>query len=177
MSERGKVSALYSRYDSLSATYRRPLMAFFCRRQVSSSDAEDMIQEVFLRLIAARADEPERPDAYIFQIASNLLKDRYRRAYRFNLAAPALEAHMISSDELTPLRIHEARESLTRITLHLADLPDVTRNLFILFRIEGISQAELADTYGMSVRSVQKHILKAMQFLLMRVENEEVRYD
>jgi len=152
-------------------------MAFFSRRQVYAADAEDMIQEVFLRLIAARTDETDHSGAYIFQVASNLLKDRYRRESRYNRAAPGLEAHATTREELTPLRFHEARESLARITRHLAELPEITRNLFILFRLEGISQAELAETYGISVRSVQKHILKAMQFLLVRIETEEVRHD
>ncbi|MFT4075746.1 MAG: sigma-70 family RNA polymerase sigma factor [Asticcacaulis sp.] len=177
MTEPDRKSAEPLRYGSLSATYRGPLMAFFSRRQVRSTDAEDMIQEVFLRLIATAANEPEHSGAYIFQIASNLLKDRYRREHRQHRTAPALEVHTTAFEELTPLRFHEARETLAHITRHLAELPEMTRNLFVLFRLEGIPQAELAETYGISVRSVQKHILKAMQFLLLRIEKEEVRHD
>lgn len=162
-------------YERLSAQYRAPLMAFFRRRLVSRADAEDMTQDVFLRLIAGGEQRFDKIEAYIFQIASNLLKDRLRRDRVRFFAATALDTQFEELEIIDPSRIVISREQLARIQVYLGELPKVTRNLFILFRLEGIPQSELATSYKMSVRGVQKHILKAMQYILKRLEAEEAR--
>lgn len=162
-------------YERLSAQYRAPLMAFFRRRLLSRADAEDMTQDVFLRLIAGGEQRFDKIEAYIFQIASNLLKDRLRRDRVRFVAAAALDAQLEDLEILDPSRILISRDQLAHIQVYLGELPKVTRNLFILFRLEGIPQSELAASYNMSVRGVQKHILKAMQYILKRLEAEEAR--
>ncbi len=68
---------------SLDARFRAPLMAYFLRRVGSRSEAEDLTQETFIRLMSARSlDHVAQADAYVFRIASNLLNDRARDAAR-----------------------------------------------------------------------------------------------
>ena len=64
----------------LSVRFRPALMAFFLRRIRNFSEAEDLTQEVLLR-VAQKSEtlDTGRPDAYVFQIAANLLRDRARR--------------------------------------------------------------------------------------------------
>jgi len=155
-------------------------MAFFMRRAASHSDAEDMTQELFAKLATAQsgptgAGGVDNADAYIFQMAANLLRDRGRRErvranYRASVHAGAGAGDL---EPLDPARVLLGRESLGEVSDALRELPDRTRAIFLLFRLEGMKQSELAALYGVSVSAVQKHILKAMTHLTRRVRAGE----
>jgi RNA polymerase sigma factor (sigma-70 family) len=118
----------------------------------------------------------DNADAYIFQMAANLLRDRGRREkvranYRASLDMPG-------SGRDRPRGPGSGagaagRESLGEVSDALRELPDRTRAIFLLFRLEGMKQSELAALYGVSVSAVQKHILKAMTHLTRRVRAGE----
>jgi RNA polymerase sigma factor (sigma-70 family) len=160
----------------LDRRYRPALMAFFMRRAASHSDAEDMTQELFAKLATTQAS-PDNADAYIFQMAANLLRDRGRREkvranYRASVHA-GIGAGIGDQEPLDPARVLLGRESLGEVSDALRELPDRTRAIFLLFRLEGMKQSELAALYGVSVSAVQKHILKAMTHLTRRVRAGE----
>ncbi|WP_081916913.1 RNA polymerase sigma factor [Caulobacter sp. UNC358MFTsu5.1] len=162
----------------LDRRYRPALMAFFMRRAASHSDAEDMTQELFAKLATAQsgptgAGGVDNADAYIFQMAANLLRDRGRRErVRANYRA-SVHAGAGDLEPLDPARVLLGRESLGEVSDALRELPDRTRAIFLLFRLEGMKQSELAALYGVSVSAVQKHILKAMTHLTRRVRAGE----
>jgi len=160
--------------DGLSLRYRGALMAFFLRRTLSRSDAEDLTQEVFARLASGEIGDVENPGAYLHQMAANLLRDRARReqvrdGYRRSVHG------VIHSDVETidPSRIFLARETLGEVSEALRQLPERTRAIFLLFRLEGMKQAELAEYYGISVSAVQKHLLKATMHLTQWMRNRK----
>jgi len=133
---------------ALSRRFRPALIAFFVRRMHNHSEAEDLTQEVLMRVVQRGAAIDERgPDAYVFQIAANLLRDRSRR-------------------------VVQARHALAIILRALHELPDRTRNIFILFRLENMKQKEIADTLGLSVRTVEQHVIRASVYLRQRLEAE-----
>jgi RNA polymerase sigma factor (sigma-70 family) len=149
---------------ALSRRFRPALIAFFVRRMNNHSEAEDLTQEVLMRVVERGAAIDERgPDAYVFQIAANLLRDRSRRlkvraAYRSGFG-------MIDADrveELDPDRVVQA----------LNELPDRTRNIFILFRLENMKQREIAVALGLSVRTVEQHVIRASVHLRQQLESE-----
>lgn len=153
----------------LNRRYRPALMAFFMRRAASHSDAEDMTQELFAKLAVAETGAMDNADAYIFQMAANLLRDRGRREkVRANYRA-SIHAGSIDLEPLDPARVLLGRESLGEVSDALRELPERTRAIFLLFRLEGMKQSELAALYGVSVSAVQKHIFKAMTHLTKRV--------
>lgn len=157
----------------LDRRYRPALMAFFMRRAASHGDAEDMTQELFAKLATAEAGAIDNADAYIFQMAANLLRDRGRREkVRANYRA-SLDTSALDLESLDPARVLLGRESLGEVSDALRELPERTRAIFLLFRLEGMKQAELAALYGVSVSAVQKHILKAMTHLTRRVRAGE----
>jgi RNA polymerase sigma factor (sigma-70 family) len=168
--------------SGLNRRYRPALMAFFMRRAASHSDAEDMTQELFAKLATAQsgprgASPMDNADAYIFQMAANLLRDRGRREkvranYRASVHA-GIGAGGGDLEALDPARVLLARESLGEVSDALRELPDRTRAIFLLFRLEGMKQSELAALYGVSVSAVQKHIFKAMTHLTRRVRAGE----
>jgi RNA polymerase sigma-70 factor (ECF subfamily) len=155
--------------NGLNRRYRPALMAFFMRRAASHSDAEDMTQELFAKLAAPQAGAMDNADAYIFQMAANLLRDRGRREkVRANYRA-SVDAGSVDLEPLDPARVLLARESLGEVSDALRELPERTRAIFLLFRLEGMKQSELATLYGISISAVQKHIFKAMTHLTKRV--------
>jgi RNA polymerase sigma factor (sigma-70 family) len=158
----------------LNRRYRPALMAFFMRRSASHGDAEDMTQELFAKLAVAQSGPAgtgamDNADAYIFQMAANLLRDRGRREkVRANYRA-SLHAGSVDLEPLDPARVLLGRESLGEVSDALRELPERTRAIFLLFRLEGMKQSELAALYGVSISAVQKHIFKAMTHLTKRV--------
>jgi RNA polymerase sigma factor (sigma-70 family) len=159
---------------ALSRRFRPALIAFFVRRMHNHSEAEDLTQEVLIRVVQRGATIDERgPDAYVFQIAANLLRDRSRRlkvraAYRAGFG-------MIDADrveELDPDRVIQGRHTLDVILGALNELPDRTRNIFILFRLENMKQREIAVMLGLSVRTIEQHVIRASVHLRQRLESE-----
>jgi len=73
---------------ALDARFRAPLMGYFLTRVKNREEAEDLTQEVFVRLMAIGSlDEIDRAEAFVFRIASNLLRDRGREARRWRWQA------------------------------------------------------------------------------------------
>lgn len=149
--------------NAMSQRFRPALMAFFVRRIRNHAEAEDLTQEVLMRVAErGQAIDAGRPDAYVFQIAANLLRDRGRRqrvraAYQAGFGA----ADALSIEERDPDRVLQARQSLTTVMAALKALPERTRTIFILFRLESMKQREIADMLGISVRTVEQHVIRA----------------
>lgn len=149
--------------------YRPALMAFFLRRVHNYAEAEDMTQEVFIRI--AETDRPtmRQADAYIFQVAANLLRDRARRdRVRSDYAAGMRVVEGAHIETLDPYRVAADREALALLRDGLAELPERSRQIFLLFRYEQIDQRTIAESFGISVSAVEKHIYRAMAKLIAK---------
>jgi RNA polymerase sigma factor (sigma-70 family) len=152
----------------LSARYRQPLIAYFQRRVRSREEAEDLTQEVFLRL-SRRLDveQVDNAEAFLFRTSVNLLRDRARRGK----TAASHYGELVQRagvEELSPERVVESRQSLANVLRALDELDERTRDAFILHRLEGMRHAEIADLFGVSVSSVEKYIIKAIAHLAKR---------
>jgi RNA polymerase sigma factor (sigma-70 family) len=165
------------RQEALADMHRdhRPgLLAFFLRRVHNHSEAEDLTQEVFARIAAMDDREMRRADAYIFQVAANLLRDRGRRlAVRSEFAAGTRAIEGTGIDPIDPHRIAAGREAVHILRAGLDDLPERTRQIFLLFRYEHLDHRTIADSFGISTSAVQKHIYRAMAYLVDRLGEAE----
>lgn len=151
--------------------WRPALMAFFLRRVHDRTEAEDLTQEVLVRMLGDA--HPERPDGYVFQIAQNLLIDRARRLvvrnrYRDDLGHDPER----DLDPLDPQRWSEGREQVAALTAALAGLPERTRSIFILYRIEAMGQDAIGKAFGISASAVKQHVAKAMAAIAERLRDE-----
>jgi RNA polymerase sigma factor (sigma-70 family) len=152
--------------ESLNRTYRPVLVRYFQRHTRSHSEAEDLAQEVFIRLAGARIVSSASAEAYIFQIARNLVRDRSRRErVRADHRARMGALEQLGIDPLDPHRIVAAHDSLERILAGLGDLPERTRRIFILYRMENVDKRTIAQSFGISRSAVDKHISRAVAFL------------
>ncbi len=134
----------------LSRRFRPALMAFFLRRLRSHAEAEDLTQDVFVRLASSQAVEMKSAEAYIFQVAANLLRDRARREkVRSDYRSRARTVEGADVDPLDPLRVATDRESLAALVVGLQELPEKTRAIFVLYRLENVNKAAICEAYGM----------------------------
>ena len=142
--------------------YRGPLLSYFSRH-AHPDDAEDLVQETFVRLLRkGDADSIGNPEAFLFTIARNLTYDRSRRRQtyvrHFDASADADKA----TEVYGPERVLQSREALQGLLEGLAALSQQTQDIFLLHRLEGMKYAEIAELYGISRSAVEKHMIKAL---------------
>jgi RNA polymerase sigma factor (sigma-70 family) len=161
------------RFDALVSRYRRPLLSFFQRRSVGAEDAEDLTQEVFMRLSRRFARlHWGNPDGLVFTVAANALVDherheRSRRRDRHVEVDPALPA-----DEPSAEAALAGRERLRSLIAALDTLSPSVRAAFVLCRFENLTQAEAAARLGLSVSTVEKHMMTALARLRLAIGNQ-----
>ena len=182
MERTGSIGGHSSEAERLASRFRRPLMSFFLRRLHDREEAEDLTQEVFVRILGRVEDVPvENPEIYIFRIAANLLRDRARKALTHHqgehASLDAPDAEFADSgrlapglvDDCGPERVLLSQESLTEAMCALDELGPRTRDIYMLFRIERMKQRDIAALYGLTVSAVAKHIAKAGVHLSRRL--------
>lgn len=157
--------------ERLFERYRLPLLKFFSRRTRVSGEAEDLVQDVIRRLME-RDDLSDvgELDAFIFATARNLLKDRARRAAVRERSHAELRAAASEIEVLHPERVIQARQDIAAIMAALAELDEKPRDMFILHRLDGMKQRDIAEAYGLSLSSVEKHLKKAFAHIMKRVD-------
>jgi RNA polymerase sigma-70 factor (ECF subfamily) len=158
----------------LDRSFRGPLLAYFLKRVKNRNEAEDLTQEVFVRLL----NHPDRNnghtlEGYVFTIAANLLRDRAksvalahdRQAQSLDLLAEkdAISANLI--EDRNPERVLVGKQTVQDVLDALAELGERTRDVFILARLENVQHREIAAIYGVSVSMVEKMMMKAMAHL------------
>ena len=172
--ERGQITADPTAALELDRSFRGPLVAYFLKRVNSRNEAEDLTQEVFMRLV----NHPDRNngqtiEGYVFTIAANLLRDRaksvatahHRRAQSLDLLDEknAFSANLV--EDRDPERVLVGRQTIRDVLDALAELGERTRDIFILARLENVQHREIAAMYGISVSAVEKAMMKAMAHL------------
>jgi RNA polymerase sigma factor (sigma-70 family) len=164
----------------LDDRFRAPLMSFFLRRVGNRQDAEDLTQETFLRLIGSSTfGSASQASSYVFQVAANLLRDHYRRrAVRKQKPFSAYSDDLVEyiSNRIVegrePERVLIGQESLAEVYRILDGLEARTRNIFILYRLEGMKHREIAALLGLGLSTVEKHCMIAMTTLAAKFGKE-----
>jgi len=158
----------------LNERYRASLMRHFGRRHFDHSEIEDMVQEVFLRLIRrGGVADLENLQAYVFEIASSVLKDRFRRSrVRHEAAHETFDTDRHGDADFSPEDVLLGKEALARATAALLELPERTRVVFVLRRLEGMRFREIAVRLGISVSAVEKHMQRAIVYITRRRDRE-----
>jgi RNA polymerase sigma factor (sigma-70 family) len=147
---------------------RGAMTRYFARHVSDAAEIDDLIQDVFLRIVKRGGlSGVENFDGYVFETAASVLTDRFRRrkarrADQHLSFDPELHGGM----ELGPDSVHAGRQALRRTTVVLMELPERTRDVFILRRLEGLPYREIAVRLGLSVSAVEKHMVRAVRYLL-----------
>jgi RNA polymerase sigma-70 factor (ECF subfamily) len=132
------------------------------RRGRTEQDAEDLVQEAFVRLaIYERKQAVEKPEAFLMKTALNLSIDAHRT--RKSRGEEVLLDDVVLMD--TAPRAEDvllSRERLERLSECVARMNDKTRTIFLAHRLDGLSYQEIGRLHGLSVSGVEKHVAKAV---------------
>ncbi|GAB5348259.1 RNA polymerase sigma factor [Alteriqipengyuania sp. 357] len=131
------------------------------RRGVASEDADEIVHEAFLKLDAyERQHEVRSREAMLVSTAVNLSIDRQRRTARAPFVTQE-NIHLVSQNEPDPSEVAEARARLKHLSAGLATLPERSRRILLMRRLDNLSYAKIAEHEGMSVAAVEKQVARA----------------
>jgi len=155
--------------EGLVTEFYQPLLKYFRRKTRDTQAAEDLTHDVVVRLARYDKDEISVPAALVFTIAGNVLRDWQKSFSRKDSRKSELNEEVLA-DDISSERILEARDELRRVEAALEEMGDRTRSIFILFRIERMSQSEIARIFRISVSAVEKHVAKATVRLVRELQ-------
>ncbi|HEY8003242.1 MAG TPA: sigma-70 family RNA polymerase sigma factor [Phenylobacterium sp.] len=166
--------------DPLLAAYlerRANLVRFLAARAGSLAVAEDLAQELYLKLAERdRRAEVGNPAALLYRMAINLMLDRARGESR--AAARDNAWRQVARSELGGVDIAEeppadeaaaSAQRLRQLVAAVRELPPQAGRAFRLHKLEGLSHAETARVMGLSVKAVEKHVSAALKALTARL--------
>ena len=161
-----------SAFNEVVSRYKAQVYNYIYRMTGSSDDAEDLTQEVFIRMYTSIDSFRSQSSlsTWLFRIASNLCIDRFRRsktrAAAFSLDEPiqgndSESGHEIPDSTYEPQRLLENTEMAEQIQLSLAQLPEKLRAAVILHDVEGLPYDEIAQIVGCPLGTVKSRLFNA----------------
>lgn len=144
------------------------LLRYAARLTGDSTEAEDVVQEAWLRFRAATgARVIEEPSGYLFRIVHNLAMDRQRRRARENrifASGATTAAALVPSDQPSQQMNVEAKDELTMLRKAMAQLPKRTRRAFEMHRFEEMKLVEIAAALGISKSLAQELVIEGVEY-------------
>ena len=146
--------------------HRAALLRYFIARRVPPDEAEDILQDLVVKLASHPSGPVAEPRAYLYRMAENMLLDRIRSEGRRRGREQAWVAaqsgvSLDSDDRPSAERALIARERLAMISAALAALPERTSFVFRRYRIDGVPQRQIGEEIGISLSAVEKHLQRA----------------
>ena len=143
-------------YHELIGTWTRTLR--------SRQQAEDLTHDAFVRVLENPREQVEQPRAYLHQTARNIAVDGFRREDRRQaLELQTFDEGVAGSDD--PEAYVHALELADSVERALAELPLNCRQVFIWQKLEGLTQAEIAERMGLSKNMVEKYMIRTLRHL------------
>ena len=145
-------------------TYRRDILTFLRRRVRSPEQAEDLLQQVFLKVMQ-RSDlsEIRNPEAYLRATARHVLADFYRsQNARDKGVVLEFQDFRHSDDTWSPGNSLQSGEFFDRLAAVLDSLSSQVQKAFVLSRVYGYTYSEVGQALSISPRTVEKHVAKAV---------------
>jgi RNA polymerase sigma-70 factor (ECF subfamily) len=135
--------------------------AALMRRGRSTHDAEDLVQEAWVRLACYERDQTVvEPEAFLMRAALNLSIDAHR-ARSTRGEEVMLEEVVLLDATPSAETVVLARERMARLSHCVGRLSERTREMFLAHRVDGMTYQEIARRHDLSISSVEKHIAKA----------------
>lgn len=155
---------------------RDDMRRFFLAKLGPDADVEDLVQDLYLKVVSLQDEPVTNPPAFLYRLASNLMLDRMRQRRRAGARDAdwrSLHQTSLGSVDVADAPDAEsaviARQRLERVMAALATLSPRTRQIFKLHKIDGLSYAETAAALGVSRSLVEKEISLALGHLHSRM--------
>lgn len=165
-----------SAHMSVEQAFRRhhaSLMHFLRGRLHNEEDAADIAQETYARLLQSYRDVIDTATArtLMYRIAANAANDLARRRHTHHAAAhcPIEEDMLLPSAAPSQEQEVSGQQDLNRLYEAIASLPPKCQQVFLLNRVDCMTYPQIAQHCGISVKMVEKHIVKALAALRVKV--------
>ena len=148
--------------------YFRRMQKILLRRGRTREQAEDLIQEAFLKMqeYCEKGGQVQKPENFlvrtVLRLAMNARRDEHRDLY---VDDPVEELTLVIDAKPTPDEVLAADQCLQRMRDALDAVNSRTREVFFMQRIDGFSYAQIAQHMGLSISSVEKHMASALAIL------------
>lgn len=157
---------------------RPALLRYLSLQGATVDEAEDLLQEVGLKVATLAGQPVEQPRAYLYRMAHNHFLLHRRTAGRRERREEAwMAAHTGDPPDVDEQPSAEtrlvAREQLSILQRAIDRLPDRTRTIFRRFRIDGTPRREIASDIGISVSAVEKHLARAYAVVIAATTNAD----
>ena len=154
--------------------YRAALLRHVERLVHSREDAAELVQETYLRVMrqlqTSHFEAAAR--AYLFQTATNLAHDHYRRGrHRSHDRLDDLPESQLAVGDPPPEQLAAADETLARLRSAILQLPAPTREVLLRARVQSQTYAQIGRELGMSIRTVERRMAQAMQLLTTTLQD------
>ncbi|MBT1063326.1 sigma-70 family RNA polymerase sigma factor [Bowmanella sp. Y26] len=130
-------------------------------RFVPAREIEDVVQDTYVRILQSeQLDCIKRPESYLYKTAVNLAKD-YLKSAQHNLSFHVEDIDLIEhsqSGEDVVFKQFASEQEFSRFCDAVGELPEQCRRVFVLRKVYGFSQKEIAKSMNLSVSTVEKHI-------------------
>jgi len=144
--------------------YQLALNRFFRRRHLHRQDAEDLAQEVYLRLLRVENGTVQNPEAYLFTVAVNLLRERTALAIRRGQTTSLedVEERFLSAGPTPEEEVERfARERILADVV--SKLPPKFRAIIVMHYHHGLSYQDMAGRIGVSPHTIKKYVSQALR--------------
>ena len=147
--------------------HERAIRSWLAKR-TRDLDIDDIVQEMYARLAAIDdAENIRNPRQYASQTAISIALNLVRHARVVPMVTIGdFEGLELTSLEPSPERTVSSQEELRQLENTLAELPAACRTAFLLRRVEGLSQKEVAEKLGISIKTVEKYMARSVRFLI-----------
>lgn len=146
--------------------YHRPLYGFLYHMTGQRESSEDMVQNVFYRMLRSRHTFTGQGEfrTWMYHLARNVLKDHFKKAGREGYSAPDT-AWEIRDDGILPGEQLEKKMELEMLLQRIASLGPESREVLVLSRYQDLSYAEIAAVLDISVGAVKVRVHRAINQL------------
>lgn len=164
-------------FESLYKVFEPRLYTFALHLSRQKEDAEEIVQEVFLKVWERRhqLDPDQNFDGYLFSIARNIVYNKARRrVYEFaftQYVTAAGEGNGCFTEET--VAYHDLVKLLEET---YAALPPIRRQVFVMSRVEGKSNTEIAQLLNTSNSNIENHLNKALKSIKEKFKGYEIAY-
>lgn len=163
-----------SYWGRLFERHQPGLVAFIRRRVRRVADASDLAQEAYLRFLRAdRSEVIRNPEAYLYTIAVNLLREQHVLERRWSQSVDAAEASMDPAlvDFRTPEEDIDRTARLLRIEHVIAVLPPKLHAVLILQYRDGLTYEQIAERLGVTRHTVKKYVVQGLALCRKRLNS------